>query len=242
MHTLILAGGLGTRLSEIVKDIPKVMVDIKEKPFLEYLILQLKKYNLNDIILCTGYLKEKIESYFGNGNYFGVNIVYSEETEPLGTGGAIKLAEDLIGEDNIIVMNGDSFFDIDLDKLISYHFDKKALATMALAEVREAKRFGTVKIDKNGMIKSFIEKEQKANSNLINGGIYVLNKEIFRYILKDKSISLEKEVFPKLIESNRFYGISFKNYFIDIGIPKAYEILQENPECLLKLKKYERRK
>ena len=243
MQALILAGGLGTRLRVITENnIPKVMVNIKGKPFLEYLILQFKKYNLNDIVLCTGYLKEKIGSYFGNGNHLGVNIVYSEEPKPLGTGGAIKLAENLVKSDDFIVMNGDSFFDIDLDKLISYHLDKKALATMALAEVREAKRFGTVKIDKNGMIKSFIEKEQKVNSNLINGGIYVLNKEIFRYIPKDKPISLEKEVFPKLINSNRFYGVSFKNYFIDIGIPKAYKKLQENPECLLKLKKYERRK
>lgn len=242
MQALILVGGLGTRLREIAKDIPKVMVDIKGKPFLEYLILQLKKYNLNDIVLCIGYLKEKIESYFGNGNHLGVNIVYSEEPKPLGTGGAINFAEHLINKDNFIVMNGDSFFDIDLKELISHHLNKKALATMALAEVKEIKRFGSVKIDKNGIIKSFKEKEQKANSNLINGGIYVLNKEIFKYIPKDKSVSLEKEIFPKFVNSNRFYGISFNNYFIDIGIPKDYKKIQENPEYLLKLKKYGRRK
>jgi len=233
MQALILAGGLGTRLREIAKDIPKVMVDIKGKPFLEYLILQLKKYSLNDIILCTGYLKEKIENYFGNGNHLGVNIVYSEEPKPLGTGGAIKFVEDFILEDNFLVMNGDSFFDIDLDKLIYYHFNKRALVTMALAETKETKRFGSVRINKNGMIKYFVEKDQKANSNLINGGIYVLSREIFKYIPKDKSVSLEKEVFPKSINSNRFYGVSFKNYFIDVGIPKAYKKLQENPEYLL---------
>jgi NDP-sugar pyrophosphorylase family protein len=242
MQALILAGGLGTRLRKITKDTPKVMVNIKERPFLEYLILQLKNYNLNDIILCTGYLKEKIESYFGNGNHLGVNIVYSEEPKPLGTGGAIKLAESLVKSDDFIVMNGDSFFDIDLDKLISYHFNKRALATIALVEVKDIRRFGIVKIDKDGKIESFFEKAKKQDSNLINGGTYLLNKEIFKFIPKDKSISLEKEIFPKLINSNRFYGVSFKNYFIDIGIPKAYKILQENPECLLKLKKYERRK
>ena len=127
MQTLILAGGLGTRLRGIVRDIPKVMVDIKGKPFLEYLIVQLKNYNLNDIILCTGHLKEKIENYFGNGNHLGVNIVYSEEPKPLGTGGAIKLAENLVKSNDFIVMNGDSFFDIDLYKLINYHLNKKAL-------------------------------------------------------------------------------------------------------------------
>lgn len=240
--TLILVGGLGTRLRKVVKNYPKPMAMISNNPFLEYIILQLKKYNLNDIILCTGYLKEKIENYFGNGNHLGVDIVYSKESKPLGTGGAIKFAEKLIRGDDFIVMNGDSFFDIDLNKLISYHFNKRALATMALVEVKETKRFGSVKIDKNGMVKSFIEKEQKTNSNLINGGIYVLSREIFKYITKDKLISLEKEVFPKLINSNRFYGVSFKNYFVDIGIPKAYKKLQENSEYLLKLKKYERRK
>ena len=235
MQALILAGGLGTRLRGIVTNIPKVMVDIEGRPFLEYLVLQLKNYSFNDIILYTGYLNVRIENYFGNGNNLGVNIIYSEETEPLGTGGAIKFAENLIAEGDFIVMNGDSFFDMDLDKLISYHFNKRALATMALVEVRGAKRFGSVKIDKNGMIKSFIEKEKKANSNLINGGIYVLNKEIFKYIPKNKLVSLEKEIFPKLVNSNRFYGISFKNYFIDIGVPEDYKKMQENPECLLKL-------
>jgi len=242
MQALILAGGLGTRLRGIVKNIPKVMVDIKEKPFLEYLILQLKKYNLNDIILCTGYLKGKIENYFGNGNNWGVNIIYSKENKPLGTGGALKFAEHLIKENNFIVMNGDSFFDIDLCKLIDCHLKKKALATMALAKVKDALRYGSVEIGKDNKIKSFIEKVEYSHSNLINGGIYVLNKEIFKYISKDKLISLEKEVFPKLIDSNRFYGVSFKNYFIDIGIPKDYKKIQENPEYLLKLKKYERRK
>lgn len=237
MQVLILAGGLGTRLRKIAKNIPKVMVNIKGKPFLEYLILQLKDYNLNDIILCTGYLKEKIESYFGNGNHLGVNIVYSEEPKPLGTGGAINFAEDFILEDNFLVMNGDSFFNIDLEELISHHLNKKALATMALAELIETRRFGSIKIDKNGIIKSFKEKEQKANSNLINGGIYVLNKEIFKYIPKNKLVSLEKEIFPKFVNSNRFYGISFNNYFIDIGIPEDYRRLQKNPKFLIKLKK-----
>jgi len=242
VQILILAGGLGTRLRKITKDIPKIMVDIKGKPFLEYLILQFKKYNLNDIVLCTGYLKEKIKNYFGNGNHLGVNIIYSEESKPLGTGGAIKFAEKLIRGDDFIVMNGDSFFDIDLYKLTNYHLDKKALATIALSKVKDIRRFGVIKIDKNGKIESFFEKAKEQNSNLINGGVYLLNKEIFKYIPKDRLVSLEKEVFPKLINSNRFYGISFKNYFIDIGVPEDYKKLQENPECLLKLKQYERRK
>ena len=242
MQALILTGGLGTRLRSIVKDIPKVMANIKGMPFLEYLVLQLKKYDLTDIILCTGYLSEKIEKYFKNGYDWRINISYSKESRSLGTGGAIKFAEYLIREDDFIVMNGDSFFDIDLCKLINCHLNKKALVTMALAKVKDVSRYGAVEMSKDDKIKSFIEKVEYSSSKLINGGIYVLNKEIFKYISKNRLISLEKEVFPKLIDSNKFYGISFKNYFIDIGIPNDYKKLQENPECLLKLKKYERSK
>ena len=226
MQALILAGGLGTRLRGIVKNIPKAMVDIKERPFLEYLVLQLKNYSLNDIILCTGYLKGRIENYFGNGNNLGVNIIYSEETEPLGTGGAIKFAENLIAEGDFIVMNGDSLFDINLCKLIDCYLKKKALVTIALAKVKDALRYGSVEMSKDNKIKSFIEKVECSHSNLINGGIYVLNKEIFKYIPKNKLVSLEKEIFPKLVNSNRFYGISFKNYFIDIGVPEDYKKIQ----------------
>jgi len=234
MQALILVGGLGTRLREIVRDVPKVMANINEKPFLEYLILQLKNYNLNDIILCTGYLNKNIKNYFKNGKIWGVKINYSEETKPLGTGGAIKFAEELILEDNFLVMNGDSFFDIDLDKLISYHFNKRALVTMALAEAKDTRRFGVVKTDKNGEIEIFFEKRKRQDSNFINGGIYLLNRKIFKYIRENREISLEKEIFPKII-SKGFYGISFGNYFIDIGIPEDYRKLQKNPKYLLNL-------
>lgn len=241
MQALILAGGLGTRLRNIVKNIPKVMARIKEKPFLEYLVVQLKKYNLNDIILCTGFLSEKIEKYFENGNNWGVNITYSKESKPLGTGGAIKFAKDLILEDNFLVMNGDSFFDIDLRKLINYHYEREALTTMALVEVKDTKRFGVVKIGNNAEIESFFEKRKKQGLNLINGGIYLLNRKIFDYIPKSKEVSLEKEIFPRLIGKG-FYGISFDNYFIDIGVPEDYRKLQENPKNLFKLLSHKRRK
>jgi NDP-sugar pyrophosphorylase family protein len=235
MQALILAGGLGTRLRGIVKNIPKVMVNIKGRPFLEYLVLQLKNYSLNDIILCTGYLKGKIENYFGNGNNLGVNIIYSEETEPLGTGGAIKFAENLIPEGDFIVMNGDSLFDIDLCKLIDCHLNKKAIASMALAKVKNTLRYGSVEMSKDNKIKSFIEKVEYSHLNLINGGIYILNRKIFKFIPEGEKISLENDIFPKLIGKG-FYGISFDNYFIDIGIPEDYIKIQKNPECLLKLK------
>jgi D-glycero-alpha-D-manno-heptose 1-phosphate guanylyltransferase len=240
MQALILAGGLGTRLRGIVKNIPKVMVDIKGKPFLEYLVLQLKNYSINDIILCIGYLSEKIEEYFKNGYDWRINISYSKESNSLGTGGAIKLAENLITEDDFIVMNGDSFFDINLCKLIDYHLNKKALVTMALAKVKDIARYGVVERSKGNEIKNFIEKGECSDLNLINGGVYILNRKIFDFTLEGEKISLEKEIFPKII-GKEFYGISFDNYFIDIGIPEDYRKLQKNPQYLFSLLSHKRR-
>lgn len=234
MCVLILVGGLGTRLRNMIKNMPKLMILIGRKPFLEYLILRLIKYNLRDIILCTGYLSEQIKRYFVNGSKWGVAISYSQEDIPLGTGGAIKLAENLIKEENFLVMNGDSFLDINLNKLMNFHLQKKALATMALTEIEDPRQYGTVEIDKNGMITKFTEKAKSAKSNLINGGIYVFNKGIFNYIPKCKKVSLETEIFPKLIGEG-FYGMLSKSYFIDIGTPEDYKRLKETPHALLNL-------
>ena len=241
MRVLILAGGLGTRLRRIISDQPKPMILIADRPFLEYLILQLKRYSLTDIVLCTGHLGEQIREYFGDGGRWGVQITYSYEKRPLGTGGAIKLAERLIKEDNFLVMNGDSFLDVDPNRLIEYHLTREALVTTALVEVEDPRRYGAVEVNENGEIKSFVEKcqEETTGLKLINGGIYVLNREIFRYI-PEGTVSLEKEVFPKLIGKG-FYGMLTKGYFIDIGVPEDYKRLQENPQALLELENERRR-
>jgi len=239
MKTLILAGGLGTRLRKIVVNKPKPMALTANRPFLEYLILQLKRYGFTDIMLCIGYLGEQVRKYFGDGDRWGVHISYSWEKEPLGTGGAIKLAEKLVKEKNFLVMNGDSFLDVNLKKLIDYHLKQRALATMALAEVENSLRYGAVEINERGEIKSFVEKGQSSRSKLINGGIYVLNKKIFDNIPVGK-VSLENEVFPKLIGEG-FYGVSTKGFFIDIGVPEDYKRLEANPNILLGLASQRRR-
>jgi dTDP-glucose pyrophosphorylase len=209
------------------------MVPVANRPFLEYLILQLKRQGLTDIVLCTGYLGEQVQKHFGGGSMWDVNISYSQEPEPLGTGGAIKLAEELIEDENFLVMNGDSFLDIDLNRLIDYHLERNALATMALVEIENPARYGAVEITERGEIESFVEKGQRSESKLINGGVYVLNRKIFEFISKGK-ISLEKEVFPKLIGKG-FYGMPVRGFFTDIGVPADYKRLQENPQVLLRL-------
>ncbi len=225
MQALILVGGLGTRLRKVVNNCPKPMMQVGGRPFLEYLILQLRRYNLTEIILSIGYLGNRIRKYFQNGRQWGVRIRYSEEEAPLGTGGAIKLAEDLIKTDDFLVLNGDSYLDIDLNELIRFHKLQRALATLALVRVSRPDRYGVVEVDKDYHIMNFREKGAVSKSSLINGGIYIFHKEMFSSIPKG-NISLEKNIFP-LLMGKRFYGRPHKVYFIDIGVPGDYDRLQK---------------
>ena len=225
MQALILAGGLGTRLQKVVSDYPKPMVSIGGRPFLEYLILQLKKYNLTEIVLCIGYLGEKIKEYFQDGAKWEVKIEYSEEKKPLGTGGAIKLARNFIKGENFLVLNGDSYLDINFDELIKFHKLQEVLAILALVEVNKMDRYGAVEIDKDYRITNFREKEAISRSNLINGGVYIFHKGIFNFIPEGR-VSLEKDIFPKLIGKG-FHGKPHRTYFIDIGVPEDYNRIQK---------------
>ena len=233
IKTFILAGGFGTRLRRVLSDRPKPMALVADRPFLEYLILQLRQYGLTDIVLCIGYQGEQVQHYFSDGRRLGVHITYSHESEPLDTGGAIKLAESRIQEQNVLVMNGDSFFDVDLHRLIDYHTARGALATIALAEVKDIARYGAVAIDNAGGIKCFAEKESGSQLKQINGGIYLLRKDVFDAIPEGR-VSLEKKVFPTLIGKG-FYGMPNPGFFIDIGVPNDYQWLQEHAQILLSI-------
>ena len=230
MKVIILAGGEGTRLREIIKDIPKPMAPIANNPFLEYLILQAVKWNINEIVLSVGYKKEIIKSYFITGDTWGVKILYSEEVEPLGTGGAIKKAAKLIDDEDFVVMNGDSFLDVDFNQLITFHKSKQSTTTMGLMYVDSTNRYGRVAIDDKGNVIGFLEKGIDV-SGLVNGGIYVFNRKIIDKI-PDGKVSLEKEILPKLINQG-LYGIETKGFFIDIGVPKDYLDLCKNSQKLI---------
>jgi NDP-sugar pyrophosphorylase family protein len=232
MQALILAGGLGTRLHSLLGDWPKPMAPIADRPFLEYLLLQLKKYGITEVILCVGHKGELIQEYFHQGERWGLNIHYSYERELRGTAGALKLAQEFIQGENFLVMNGDSFVDLDLNVLIGYHRIKKALATVALVKVPNIERYGAVEIDEAGKIVRFVEKGQTKSPGLINGGIYVFQREVLELIPEGRPVSLEHEVFPKLI-GRGFYGLPLQGYFIDIGVPEDYVRLQADPSRLL---------
>src|SRR3972149_7231807 len=159
MRAVILAGGEGLRLRNVVKNAPKPMARIAGSPFLEYLILQLIRWNIKEIVLSIGYKGGIIKSYFGNGKKWDVKILYSEEVFPLGTGGALKKASSFIDSDRFVVMNGDSFFDADLTKLLEIHNKRNAIATVALTSVENKSRYGSVDVNNDHEVLRFIEKD-----------------------------------------------------------------------------------
>ncbi|MFV0471061.1 MAG: nucleotidyltransferase family protein [Paludibacteraceae bacterium] len=225
-EAIILAGGFGTRLKYIVSDVPKPMAPVNGVPFLSHLFQKLRQAGVKRIILSTGYLHEKIESFYGN-KFEDLSLIYSQETTPLGTGGAILLALGKAIADDVLVLNGDTMFDIDFDQFGKSHSDKKSILTVALREVEDAARYGSVVIDGRGKIVSFKEKSQAAGRGLINGGIYLLNKKWFEKLNLPKKFSFEKEVLEIKYADNDFYTQSFNSYFIDIGVPEDYARAQK---------------
>ena len=224
-EAILLAGGFGTRLKHIVHDVPKPMAPINGIPFLSYLMKKLSDAGFVHIVLSTGYLHEKIESFYKN-SFEGMKISYAQEIEPLGTGGAIMFALEKITAKNVLVLNGDTLFNIDFEYLDNFFQMKKTMLAVALRKEKDVSRYGSVSIDHNIKIVSFTEKNQTNGEGLINGGIYLLNKNWLKSLHLPKTFSFEKEILEKLYIENDFYGLPFDNYFIDIGIPEDYERAQ----------------
>lgn len=220
-EAIILAGGFGTRLKHIISDVPKPMAPVNGKPFLSWLFQKLEKTGIEHVILSTGYLHEKIESYYGN-KFEDMKLTYSQETTPLGTGGAILFGLEKAKTDNVLVLNGDTMFDVGFNVLERFHFDKKSVLSVALREVEDVSRYGSVGINYEDKIVSFTEKNEVSGKGTINGGIYIVNKKWFKNLNLPKKFSFEKEVLETKYIDNDFYGKAFNSYFIDIGIPEDY--------------------
>ncbi|EAL7758833.1 D-glycero-D-manno-heptose 1-phosphate guanosyltransferase [Campylobacter coli] len=214
MQAIILCGGLGTRLKSVIKDIPKPMAPINDKPFLEFIFEYLKKQGIKEVILAVSYKYEVIKEYFKD-EFLGIKIKYSIEKEPLGTGGAIKEALKII-KNETYVLNGDTFFGIDLSKL-KLNGSKICLA---LKQMNDFDRYGTVNVNEQGFVISFEEKIFKKQS-LINGGIYLLTKDIFNEFDLEKKFSFE-EFLQENYKTLKIQTQIFDDYFIDIGIPEDY--------------------
>ncbi len=224
---VILAGGLGTRLKQVINDLPKPMAMVNGKPFLHYLFVYLTQQKVKRAIVSVGYKAFVIESFFGD-KYLDVEITYSREDEPLGTGGGIKKAFEHIDK-SAFVLNGDTFFDVDLADLEKFHTENNADLSLALKPMQNFDRYGTV--ETNGTrVTSFQEKKFVANG-LINGGVYLLNKHLLSEVAGEK-FSFEKEILESKVREKNFCGKVFDNYFIDIGIPQDYARAQEEFKTL----------
>lgn len=221
-EAIILAGGFGTRLQEVVSNVPKPMAPVNSEPFLNYIFYKLKKEGIKTVVLSLGYLSEVIEEYYNN-SFNGIELFYSIEKIPLGTGGGIKHALENCKQNEILVVNGDSFFNVPLQKFYQNHVSKNADCSIALRHVVNASRYGSVETDLKDRITSFQEKKEVEVSGNINGGIYILNKKHFLENTPSGNFSIEQNYFQALHKTEKFYGFPFHNYFIDIGIPESYK-------------------
>ncbi len=227
MQAILLCGGMGTRLRSVVSDRPKPMADICGKPFLQYLLEMLRDKGITEVIFALGYMGEMIEEYFQDGSAFGLKIAYSYEEEPLGTGGAIRNALPKILEEEVLVLNADTYFPMDYQGLYRFHQENDGDFSLATRAVPDISRYGAVRRDAAGRILAWNEKlgddGQKSLAGEINGGIYVMKKSLIAEIPEGKQ-SLEQGCIPKwLSEGKRIFGLPFEGYFMDIGIPKDYQ-------------------
>jgi NDP-sugar pyrophosphorylase family protein len=218
IRAFVLCGGPGTRLRSILRDRPKSMAPIMGVPFLRLVIEKLRSQGVGDVILGTGYLAEKIESYFGSGDEFAIHIRYSREHEPLGTAGALKFAEPLIS-DPILVLNGDTYAEWSLPPMFQMLTATDAVMVVMLQSVADVSRYGSVTLDRDGRVIQFIEKGVCGGPGLINAGVYLLRKQVVRDLPEGTAISLERNVFPQLLERG-VYGLVCTGPFVDIGIPE----------------------
>ncbi len=218
MTVAILAGGLGTRLREVVADRPKVLAEINGRPFLTYLLDRLVDAGVRRVVLCIGYLAELVTSTLGD-RYQNIDLLYSEEFTPLGTGGALRLALPLFNSDPVLIMNGDSFCDVDLSQFKEQHCNSGAKASLILAHVADVSRYGSVITTSDNAVTHFVEKGDRHGKGLINAGIYLLAKSIIHAIPPGQVVSLERDVFPHLI-GHGLHGFFQKVRFLDIGIPE----------------------
>lgn len=223
IDAVILCGGPGIRLGAITKDIPKPMAMIGNRPFLEILIRQVSSFGFNRFVLCAGYKKEAIEDHFRT-HKSDIEIVFSEEGEGnlLGTAGAIKKAEKVIKSDTFLVMNGDSFADIDFGRFLEFHGKKRAAISIVLAKSTQRDDTGLVRLGEGGEITAFSEKNGASNVAYMNIGTYFFNNTVFQRIPPDIRFSLEYDLFPSMVDKG-LYGYVVDTEVIDIGTPERLE-------------------
>jgi mannose-1-phosphate guanylyltransferase len=223
VQALILAGGEGTRLRPLTTTIPKPVVPLAGQPFISFMIEWLRRHGVDDVILACGFMADGVRSVLGDGSSLGVRLRYVEEPEPLGTGGALKYAEELLDE-RFFMLNGDVLTDIDLSAEMAQHERTGARATLALYPVEDPSAYGLVRRNDDLSVRQFLEKPspEEIDTNLVNAGAYILERELLSGLAPaGTNISIERDVFPQLVGTGLF-GYEASGYWMDIGTPERY--------------------
>lgn len=220
---ILLVGGFGTRLKPLTDESPKPMLPVAGLPVTEHQILAAKKAGIHTLVLATSYLAEVFTPYFGDGSKWGMKILYAVEKEPLGTGGAIRNAAELLGRDEpVVIFNGDVLSRHSIADQISFHIAKGADVTLHLIEVEDARAFGCVPTDSDGRVNAFLEKMDNPVTNSINAGCYIFSPHVIDQIPLNTVVSVERETFPALVSSGRpVFGYKEQAYWLDVGTPAA---------------------
>lgn len=226
---ILLVGGFGTRLKPLTNQTPKPMLPVGGLPVTEHQLLAAKRAGITKVILATSYLSEIFTPYFGDGSKWGLQLEYAVEKEPLGTGGAIRNAAELVGleaakaaNEEFVIFNGDVLSHHSLAAQLDFHKKNKADATLHLINVADARAFGCVPTDEDGRVTAFLEKMDRPITNAINAGCYILSPSVIADIPLNKVVSVERETFPNLVSSGRpIFGYTEQSYWLDIGTPAA---------------------
>ncbi|HWE08577.1 MAG TPA: NDP-sugar synthase [Solirubrobacteraceae bacterium] len=223
MQALILVGGEGTRLRPLTSTVPKPVVQLVDRPFIAYMIEWLRGHGVDDVILACGFMAAGVRSVLGDGSGLGVTLRYVEEPSPLGTGGALKYAEDLLA-DRFFMLNGDVLTDMDLTAQLAQHEQTGARATLALMPVEDPSAYGLVRLGADMAVQEFVEKPspEEVDTNLVNAGAYIIERDVLDEMAPAGTrISIEREVFPALV-GRGLYGYAASGYWMDIGTPERY--------------------
>ena len=229
MKAVVMAGGEGTRLRPLTSNRPKPLVPILGKPIAQHIIEHLARAGITEIVVTLYYLAEEIQNYFGDGSELGVKLHYFIEETPLGTAGAVKMAEEVLGDDTFVIVSGDALTDLDLDKALAWHRQKESEATLVLYSVSDPREFGVVIAGEDGRIQRFLEKPSWSEvfSDTVNTGMYVLEPSVFALMERGKSYDWSQDIFPKLLEQQRsLHGYVMGEYWCDVGSHDQYREAQ----------------
>jgi mannose-1-phosphate guanylyltransferase len=224
MQAIVLVGGEGTRLRPLTSDVPKPALTLVDRPFLAYMIEWLGSHCVTEVVLACGFLPDVLRDALGDGEHGGVKLTYVTEPERRGTAGAIRFAADALGEDleeRFLALNGDVLTDLDLTALMDAHREREARATLALYAVDDCAAYGVVSVDDQGTVTEFVEKTGLPVPGEINAGAYFLERSVLDLIPPDREVSIEREVFPRLVGDD-LAALCLDGYWMDIGTPERY--------------------